>query len=141
MGLSCFRAISGIGLDWVGLDLCAGLLYEHRFAMLILDIFLTASSRVVNKNAGFLGAPPDVFRIKHWTEFEVCSSSFKLFLTKIATATLEGGSSQFRLGDKKLTTEFLKSAKRDSKLIFQKHLGPSQIHVMFLRLSRSIAEI
>ena len=35
MGLSCFRAISGIGLDWVGLDLCAGLLYEHRFAMLI----------------------------------------------------------------------------------------------------------
>ena len=35
MGLSCFRAISG----WVGLgmgwDLCAGLLYEHRFAMLI----------------------------------------------------------------------------------------------------------
>ena len=37
MGLSCFRAISGIGLDWVGMgwDLCAGLFYEHRFAMLI----------------------------------------------------------------------------------------------------------
>ena len=37
MGLSCFRAISGwvwdgLGWDW---DLCAGLLYEHRFAMLI----------------------------------------------------------------------------------------------------------
>ena len=37
MGLSCFRAISG----WdgsgsgIGLDLCAGLFYEHRFAMLI----------------------------------------------------------------------------------------------------------
>ena len=38
MGLSCFGAISGIGLDgWMGwLDLCAGLLYEHRFAMLII---------------------------------------------------------------------------------------------------------
>ena len=38
MGLSCFRAISGIGLGWmgwVGWDLCAGLLYEHRFAVLI----------------------------------------------------------------------------------------------------------
>ena len=37
MGLSCFRAISGLGMGWVwdGLDLCAGLLYEHRFAMLI----------------------------------------------------------------------------------------------------------
>ena len=37
MGLSCFRAISGLG--WVGIgmgwDLCAGLFYEHRFAMLI----------------------------------------------------------------------------------------------------------
>ena len=36
MGLSCFRAISGwmdgLGLGW---DLCAGLFYEHRFAMLI----------------------------------------------------------------------------------------------------------
>ena len=41
MGLSCFRAISGIG--WVGIgmgwDLCAGLLYEHRFAMLIIKPF------------------------------------------------------------------------------------------------------
>ena len=36
MGLSCFGAISGIGLDGLdGWDLCAGLLYEHRFAMLI----------------------------------------------------------------------------------------------------------
>jgi len=34
MGLSCFRAISGIGLGW-DWDLCAGLFYEHRFAMLI----------------------------------------------------------------------------------------------------------
>ena len=33
-GLSCFRAISGIGIG-IGLDLCAGLFYEHRFAMLI----------------------------------------------------------------------------------------------------------
>ena len=41
MGLSCFRAISGIGLGrgWVGLDLCAGLFYEHRFAMLIREGF------------------------------------------------------------------------------------------------------
>ena len=39
MGLSYFRAISGIGIGigmgWIGLDLCAGLFYEHRFAMLI----------------------------------------------------------------------------------------------------------
>ena len=36
MGLSCFRAISGIGLGWDwDWDLCAGLLYEHHFAMLI----------------------------------------------------------------------------------------------------------
>ena len=54
----------------------------------IIDIFLTASSRVFNKNAGFLGAPPDVFRIKHWTEFEVCSSSLKLFLDKPARLIL-----------------------------------------------------
>ena len=33
MGLSCFRAISG--MDGMGWDLCAGLFYEHRFAMLI----------------------------------------------------------------------------------------------------------
>ena len=37
MGLSCFRAISGLGRGWVGWDLCAGLFYEHRFAMLIID--------------------------------------------------------------------------------------------------------
>ena len=40
MGLSCFRAISGwdgSGLGWVGWDLCAGLFYEHRFAMLIIQ--------------------------------------------------------------------------------------------------------
>ena len=39
MGLSCFRAISGLGMgmgmDGMGWDLCAGLFYEHRFAMLI----------------------------------------------------------------------------------------------------------
>ena len=35
MSLSCFRAISGMGMDgWVW-DLCAGQFYEHRFAMLI----------------------------------------------------------------------------------------------------------
>ena len=36
MGLSCSGAICGLGWDWDwdGLDLCAGLLYEHRFAML-----------------------------------------------------------------------------------------------------------
>jgi len=40
MGVSCFRAISGmdgVGMGWVwggyG-NLCAGLFYEHRFAML-----------------------------------------------------------------------------------------------------------
>ena len=41
MGLSCFRAISGMGwvgwVGWVGWDLCAGLFYEHRFAMLIKE--------------------------------------------------------------------------------------------------------
>ena len=40
MGLSCFRAISGLGMgmgmDGMGWDLCAGLFYEHRFAMLIM---------------------------------------------------------------------------------------------------------
>ena len=40
MGLSCFRAISGLdmgmGMDGMGWDLCAGLFYEHRFAMLII---------------------------------------------------------------------------------------------------------
>ena len=40
MGLSCFRAISGIGLAW-GWDLCVGLLYEHRFAVLIMKITVT----------------------------------------------------------------------------------------------------
>ena len=36
MGLSCSGAICGLGWDGLdGLDLCAGLLYEHRFAMLI----------------------------------------------------------------------------------------------------------
>ena len=38
MGLSCFRAISGLdgyGWDGMGWDLRAGLFYEHRFAMLI----------------------------------------------------------------------------------------------------------
>ena len=38
MGLSCFRAISGLGLD--GWDLCAGLFYEHRFAMLIISTYV-----------------------------------------------------------------------------------------------------
>ena len=38
--LSCFRSGAISGWDWLGLigldwDLCAGLLYEHRFAMLI----------------------------------------------------------------------------------------------------------
>ena len=43
MGLSCFRAISGIGLGWMGWDLCAGLFYEHRLTMLIIcsSYFLT----------------------------------------------------------------------------------------------------
>ena len=38
--LSIFRsgAISGIGWVWMGWDLCVGLLYEHRFAMLITII-------------------------------------------------------------------------------------------------------
>ena len=31
-----------IGLDWVwvGWDLCVGLLYEHRFAVLIIDLII-----------------------------------------------------------------------------------------------------
>ena len=37
MGLSCFRAISGIGMGW-DWDLCAGLFYEHRFAMLKIAV-------------------------------------------------------------------------------------------------------
>ena len=37
MGLSCFRAISGWDWVWMGWDLCAGLFYEHRFAMLIIE--------------------------------------------------------------------------------------------------------
>ena len=36
MGLSCSGAISGLGWDGMGWDLCAGLFYEHRFAMLII---------------------------------------------------------------------------------------------------------
>ena len=43
MGLSCFRAISGIGYG-MGWDLCAGLLYEHRFAMLIIITTATETS-------------------------------------------------------------------------------------------------
>ena len=39
MGLSCFRAISGSGSgSGYGWDLCVGLFYEHRFAMLIMRI-------------------------------------------------------------------------------------------------------
>ena len=40
-GFSCSRAISGMG--WVeldGLDLCVGLFYEHRFAVLIIVIMV-----------------------------------------------------------------------------------------------------
>ena len=40
-GFSCSRAISGLGWDgygMVGWDLCVGLLYEHRFAVLITKI-------------------------------------------------------------------------------------------------------
>ena len=45
MGLSCFRAISGMGMDGMGMDgmgwdLCAGLFYEHRFAMLITSSWI-----------------------------------------------------------------------------------------------------
>ena len=29
-----------MGLDWIGLDLCVGLLYEHRFAVLIRPLAL-----------------------------------------------------------------------------------------------------
>ncbi len=36
--LSFFRAGAISGLGWIGMgwDLCAGLFYEHRFAMLII---------------------------------------------------------------------------------------------------------
>ena len=42
MGLSCFRAISGWdGYGYgIGLDLCVGLFYEHRFAMLIIAVMV-----------------------------------------------------------------------------------------------------
>ncbi len=50
MGLSCSGAICGLGWDGLdGLDLCAGLLYEHRFAMLIRG----APKRFPLTNLGF----------------------------------------------------------------------------------------
>ena len=41
MGISCSRAISGMRMGWIGLgwDLCVGWLYEHRFAVLINDMW------------------------------------------------------------------------------------------------------
>jgi len=30
----------GLGMGWVGWDLCVGLLYEHRFAVLIINIYI-----------------------------------------------------------------------------------------------------
>ena len=49
MGLSYFRAISGIGIGmgWIGLDLCVGLFYEHRFAMLIRISYKLAYSTMI----------------------------------------------------------------------------------------------
>ena len=42
--LSIFRSGAISGLDWIGYgmgwDLCAGLLYEHRFAVLIIIIII-----------------------------------------------------------------------------------------------------
>ena len=58
MGLSCSGAISGlgwVGIGMVGWDLCAGLLYEHRFAMLIIQRKYFLSKKVcsfVRNNPG-----------------------------------------------------------------------------------------
>ena len=38
IGQICSGAISGIGWVGIGLDLCVGLLYEHRFAVLIIKV-------------------------------------------------------------------------------------------------------
>merc|ERR1711895_278609 len=46
-GFSCSRAISGIGWVWMGWDLCVGLLYEHRFAVLIIDDLRVLSGKQI----------------------------------------------------------------------------------------------
>jgi len=38
----------GLGMGWVGLDLCEGLLYEHRFAMLIITPLISTLMAVLN---------------------------------------------------------------------------------------------
>ena len=56
MGLSCFRVISGYGMD--GWNLCAGLFYEHRFAVLIntelSTITMDSNESGMNGNGYFL---------------------------------------------------------------------------------------
>ena len=50
----------GLGMDWVwvGWDLCAGLLYEHRFAMLIMVIVVAIppddSTKLIAKRVPFV---------------------------------------------------------------------------------------
>ena len=44
-----------MGWVWVGLDLCVGLLYEHRFAVLIKDLLILSNdqeARPADKVAG-----------------------------------------------------------------------------------------
>ena len=70
MGLSCFRAISGIGLDglgWMdGWDLCAGLFYEHRFAMLIRKILITKEEHSnTHPTKPMIPEPPEAQHLQH----------------------------------------------------------------------------
>ena len=44
----------GYGMGWVGWDLCAGLLYEHRFAMLIISKTCGMVLRVKHLQTDFL---------------------------------------------------------------------------------------
>ena len=40
MGLLRVLLLGSYKWDWIGLDLCVGLLYEHRFAVLIMVVRL-----------------------------------------------------------------------------------------------------
>ena len=97
MGISCFRAISGMGwvgwVGWVGWDLCAGLFYEHRFAMLIREGFKKRemcgllpypgegwSARVVKKPFSMilLFLEKSIFSVNLWNHFRTPKTCFTL---------------------------------------------------------------
>ena len=50
MGLSCFRAICGYGLDGLDGNFCVGLFYEHRFVMLINTRFWEILRGLIKKH-------------------------------------------------------------------------------------------